>query len=146
MAWWLWVLIGLSLLALEAATPGGLFFLFFGLSGLAVGVLVALDVGGSLAIQWILFTVIAMVTLAALRKPLKARLNIDGLHKPVDQLSEQVAVALEDLPAGAIGKVEHRGAPWSARNRGETAIAKGQRCRVERVDGLTLWVRSEQGV
>ncbi len=146
MAWWLWVLIGLFLLALEAATPGGLFFLFFGLSGLAVGMLVALDVGGSLAIQWILFTVIAMVTLVALRKPLKARLNIDGLHKPVDQLSEQVAVALEDLPAGAIGKVEHRGAPWSARNGGETAIAKGQRCRVERVDGLTLWVRSEQGV
>lgn len=146
MAWWLWVLIGLFLLALEAATPGGLFFLFFGLSGLAVGVLVALDVGGSLAIQWILFTAIATVALIALRRPLKARLNIDGLHKPVDVLSDQVAVALEDLPAGAIGKVEHRGAPWSARNGGETAIAKGQRCRVERVDGLTLWVRSEQGV
>ncbi len=146
MAWWLWVLIGLFLLALEAATPGGLFFLFFGLSGLAVGVLVALDVGGSLAIQWILFTAIATVALIALRRPLKARLNIDGLHKPVDVLSDQVAVALEDLPAGAIGKVEHRGAPWSARNGGETAIAKGQRCRVERLDGLTLWVRSEQGV
>ncbi|HET7293668.1 MAG TPA: NfeD family protein [Vicinamibacteria bacterium] len=143
MAWWLWVLIGLFLLALEAATPGGLFFLFFGLSGLAVGTLVALDWGGSLAIQWILFTAIATVALIVLRGPLKARLNVDGLHKPVDQLSEQVAVALEDLPVGGIGKVEHRGSPWSARNGGLTAIAKGQRCRVERVDGLTLWVRIE---
>jgi membrane protein implicated in regulation of membrane protease activity len=146
MAWWLWVLIGLVLLALEAALPGGLFFLFFGLSGLVVGVLVALDLGGTLAIQWILFSVIATLALVVLRGPLKARLNIDGFHRPVDQLSEQVAVALEDLPAGAIGKVEHRGAPWNARNGGETAIAKGQRCRVERVDGLTLWVRGEQGV
>lgn|SRR5262245_47802889 len=146
MAWWLWVLVGLFLLALEAATPGGLFFLFFGLSGLAVGVLVAVNWGGSLAIQWILFTAIAAVALIALRRPLKARLNVDGVHKPVDQLSEQVAVALEDLPAGAVGKVEHRGSPWSARNAGPAAIARGQRCRVERVDGLTLWVRSEQGV
>lgn len=143
MAWWLWVLIGLFLLALEAATPGGLFFLFFGLSGLAVGVLVAVGMGGSLAIQWILFTAIATVALVVLRKPLKARLNVDGLHKAVDQLSEQVAVALEDVPAGGIGKVEHRGSPWSARNGSAAPIAKGQRCRVERVDGLTLWVRTE---
>ena len=143
MAWWLWVLVGLFLLALEAATPGGLFFLFFGLSGLAVGVLVALGWGGSIAIQWILFTAIATIALVVLRGPLKARLNVDGLHRPVDQLSEQVAVALEELPAGGIGKVEHRGSPWSARNGGAAAIAKGQRCRVERVDGLTLWVRTE---
>jgi hypothetical protein len=141
MAWWIWVLIGLFLLALEAATPGGFFFLFFGLSGLAVGGLVAAGLGGSLAVQWILFSALALLALFALRGPLKARLNVDGRHKPVDQLSEQEAIALEDLPPGAIGKVELRGSSWSGRNGGEVAIAKGQRCRVERVDGLTLWVR-----
>ena len=30
MDWWLWVLLGLGLLALEMATPGGFFALFFG--------------------------------------------------------------------------------------------------------------------
>lgn len=141
MAWWIWVLIGLFLLALEAATPGGLFFLFFGLAGLVVGGLAALGVGGSPAIQWLLFTALALVALVALRGPLKARLNVDGRHKAVDQLSEQEAIALEDLPPGGLGRVELRGSTWSGRNGGDAPIAKGQRCRVERVDGLTLWVR-----
>ncbi len=141
MAWWIWVLIGLFLLALEAATPGGFFFLFFGLSGLLVGGLVALGIGGPVAVQWLLFTALALLALVALRGPLKAKLNVDGKHRPVDQLSEQEAVALEDLAPGGIGKLELRGSTWSGRNGGEVVIAKGQRCRVERVDGLTLWVR-----
>jgi membrane protein implicated in regulation of membrane protease activity len=142
MAWWIWVLIGLFLLALEAATPGGFFFAFFGLSGLLVGGLVALGWGGAPAIQWLLFTGLALVALVVLRGPLKAKLNVDGKHKPVDQLSDQEAVALDEMPPGGIGKVELRGSAWSARNGGEAAIAKGQRCRVDKVDGLTLWVRA----
>lgn len=141
MAWWIWVLIGLFLLALEAATPGGFFFAFFGLSGLLVGGLVALGWGGALAMQWILFSAFALAALVLLRGPLKARLNVDGKHRPVDQLSEQEAIALDELPAGGAGKVELRGSSWSARNGGDAVIAKGQRCRVERVEGLTLWVR-----
>jgi membrane protein implicated in regulation of membrane protease activity len=142
MAWWIWMLIGLGLLALEAATPGGFFFAFFGLSGLVVGGLAAFGLAGSLAVQWVLFTAFAIAALVLLRGPLKARLNVDGVHKPVDQLSQQEAVALEELAVGGGGKVELRGAAWSARNAGEAAIAKGQRCRVEKVDGLTLWVRA----
>jgi membrane protein implicated in regulation of membrane protease activity len=41
-----------------------------------------------------------------------------------------------------VGKVELRGSSWSARS-ARAALARGQRCRVERVDGLTLWVRPE---
>jgi membrane protein implicated in regulation of membrane protease activity len=142
MAWWIWVLIGLFLLALEAATPGGLFFLFFGLSGLVVGVLVGLGLGGSIAVQWVLFTAIAVVALFTLRGPLKARFNVDGKHKAVDQLSEQEAIALEDMAPGATGKAELRGSSWSARNVGAAAIAKGQRCRVSKVEGLTLLIHT----
>ncbi len=142
MAWWIWVLIGLFLLALEAATPGGFFFAFFGLSGLLVGGLVALGWAGSSAVQWVLFTAFAIAALVLLRGPLKARFNVDGKHRPVDQLSEQEAIAVDDLVVGGIGKVELRGSSWSARNAGEATIVKGQRCRVERVDGLTLWVRA----
>ena len=143
MAWWTWILIGLGLLAIEAASPGGLFAAFFGLSALVVGALAALGMAGSLGVQWILFSVLALVALAVLRGPLKARLNVNGPQKPVDQLADQVALALEDLPAGGGGKIELRGSSWSARNGGAAPIAKGTRCRVERVDGLTLWVRAE---
>lgn len=143
MAWWIWILIGLGLLAIEAASPGGLFAFFFGVSACAVGGLAAFGLAGSLGVQWVLFSVLALVALVVLRGPLKARLNINGPSKPVDQLADQAALALEDLPAGGGGKVELRGSSWSARNGGAALIAKGTRCRVERVDGLTLWVRPE---
>lgn len=142
MAWWVWVLVGLGLLVLEMATPGGFFALFFGLAAIVVGGLVALGWGGPVALQWVLFSGLAVVMLVLLRGPLKARLNIDGQHKTVDSLVGDAGVVLEDLAAGGVGKVEIRGSTWSARVAGAN-LAKGQRCRVERVDGLTLWVRPE---
>ena len=40
MVWWLWVVVGLGLLAFEMAMPGGFFALFFGVGALLVGGLV----------------------------------------------------------------------------------------------------------
>jgi len=50
---------------------------------------------------------------------------------------------LADLPEGGEGKAELRGVPWIARAASGLALPKGQRCRVERVDGVTLWVRAQ---
>jgi membrane protein implicated in regulation of membrane protease activity len=135
-------LLGLGLLVLEMATPGGLFGLFFGLSAILVGGLVALGWGGSVAVQWVLFSGLAVAMLALLRAPLKARMNVDGRHRAVDSLVGDAGVVLEDVVAEGRGKVEIRGSTWTARVDGGS-LAKGQRCRVDRVDGLTLWVRPE---
>jgi len=142
MLWWIWILLGLGLLVLEMATPGGLFGLFFGLSAILVGGLVALGWGGSVAVQWVLFSGLAVAMLALLRAPLKARMNVDGRHRAVDSLVGDAGVVLEDVVAEGRGKVEIRGSTWTARVDGGS-LAKGQRCRVDRVDGLTLWVRPE---
>ena len=37
MIWWYWMVLGLLLLGLELATPGGFFLLFFGVGALLVG-------------------------------------------------------------------------------------------------------------
>jgi len=142
MLWWIWILLGLGLLVFEMATPGGLFGLFFGLSAILVGGLVALGWGGSVAVQWVLFSGLAVAMLALLRAPLKARMNVDGRHRAVDSLVGDAGVVLEDVVAEGRGKVEIRGSTWTARVDGGS-LAKGQRCRVDRVDGLTLWVRPE---
>jgi membrane protein implicated in regulation of membrane protease activity len=42
-----------------------------------------------------------------------------------------------------VGKAELRGTPWEARSATGGALAKGQRCRVERVEGLMLLLRPE---
>ena len=143
MVWWLWILLGLALLVLEAASPGGLFSLFFGLSAIVVGTLVAVGLGGAVWVQWVLFPVIAVIALALLRRPLKARLNVKGSRRAVDSLVDEGAVVLEEIPASGVGKAEVRGSSWNARSAGGAVLAKGQRCRIERVDGLTVWVRPE---
>lgn len=143
MIWWLWVLVGLGLLAFEMALPGGFFALFFGVGALLVGALVALDAGGPAWMQWLLFSVLSIGALVTLRRPLQARLNLGGSRRPVDSLVGERAVALEDLAPGGLGKAELRGTSWTARNRGSVALSKGQRCIVEKVDGLMLLVRPE---
>jgi membrane protein implicated in regulation of membrane protease activity len=142
--WWLWVLLGLALLGVELFTPGGFFLLFFGVAALVVGGLrvtaLGAAFGGSLTAQVLLFTALSAAGIVLFRRALVARF---GRSDPVevDSLVGARAVALETLPPGEPGKVELRGTPWSARNSGMVEVGRGQRCTVERVEGLTLWVR-----
>jgi membrane protein implicated in regulation of membrane protease activity len=140
MAWWMWVLAGIALLVLELLTPGGLFALFFGVGALATAVLAAAGLGP--VAQWLAFSVVSLVLLATLRRTLQARLQ-GGPGVAVDAIVGEEVVLLGDLPAGGVGKAELRGVPWSTRVASGVPLPAGQRCRVERVDGLTLWVRAE---
>jgi membrane protein implicated in regulation of membrane protease activity len=141
MGWWLWVLLGIGLLAVEMATPGGFFALFFGLGAILVGILTALGWSGPAWMQWVLFSALSVAALLLLRGPLKGRLSLRGSQRPVDSLVGESAMVIEDVPTSGVGKVDLRGSSWSARS--AAALAKGQRCIVDRVDGLTLWVRPE---
>lgn len=139
MVWWLWVLAGLALLVVEMATPGGLVALFFGIGALCVAPLAALGVGDTW--QWLAFSVVSVALLATLRGKLTAVLGRGG-GRPVDGLVGEEAILLEDLPAGGTGKAELRGTPWSARAASGIPLKAGQRCTVERVEGLVLWLRA----
>jgi membrane protein implicated in regulation of membrane protease activity len=143
MVYWAWLLLGLGLLAIELATPGGFFAFFFAVSALLVGLLVALGWAGPGWMQWLLFSVLSVAALAILRKPLQARLGVKARALPVDSIAGEAALALEDIAIGAIGKAELRGTAWSAKNAGAEAVSRGQRLKVERVDGLTLHVHKE---
>lgn len=140
MTWWAWVLFGVALLAVEMLTPGGLFALFFGIGALAVGVLSALGLSGPPWLEWLLFAGLSLALLAVLRKRLRGKLGAPGLAA---ELAGEVAVVIADVPSGGVGKAELRGTPWEARAMGPESLRRGQRCRVDRVDGLTLVLRPE---
>jgi len=142
MAWWIWVLGGLALLVLEVTTPGGFFAVFFAVGAILVGAAKALGWTGPAWIEWLLFTVLSVVSLALFRRPLMRRFNLSG-GKPVDRIEGEAAVVVEAVAPGAVGKAELRGTTWSARTSGDLPLGRGQRCRVERVEGLTLWLRAE---
>src|SRR5512139_2091748 len=137
MAWWIWVLGGLVLLVAEVTTPGGFFAVFFGAGAILVGALKALGWEGPAWAEWLVFTILSIVSLALFRKPLMRRFNLSS-GKAVDRLEGETAVVTEDVPPGGVGKAEMRGASWTARTTGDSPLGKGRRCRVERVEGLTL--------
>ena len=140
MAPWLWVLLGIALLVVEMFTPGGLFALFFGAGAIVTGGLAAL--GAGTVVQWIGFTVISLVILVTVRGPLQRRLARAEPPR-VDDLVGEEAILLDDVAAGATGRAELRGTPWSARIASGIPLKAGQRCKVERVEGLTLWLRAD---
>jgi membrane protein implicated in regulation of membrane protease activity len=91
---------------------------------------------------WLLFSFFAAVSLAFFRRPLMEKFKLSGKHgHKVDSLIGETALALEDIAPGAIGKVELRGACWTACNAGPQAIPRAGRPKVERVEGLTLYIR-----
>lgn len=144
MIWWYWLLLGLALLAVEIITPGGFYLLFFGLAALAVGGVTGLGLIEPAWMQWLLFSVLSIVSLILFRGPLLARIKSSApADHPVDTLVGEIAIPLQDLPPAGDGKAELRGTTWSVRNASPTGLSKGQRSRVERVEGLTLWIKAE---
>lgn len=143
MPWWAWLLLGLFLVLVELLTPGGFYILFFGIASVLIGLLAALDLAGPLWLQWLLFSVTSVAALLLFRRPLLRMMGAINESREVDSLVGETAVVLEDIQAGAVGKAEMRGASWSARNVGANVLVRGQRCKVERVEGLMLFVRGE---
>jgi membrane protein implicated in regulation of membrane protease activity len=144
MIWWYWILLGLVLAAIELATPGGFFFLFFAVSALLVGLL---DLAGALvsdALQWGLFSVLSIVCLALFRKPLLERMNRGEPREAVDSLVGELATVFDAIPSGQHGRAELRGTTWTARNVDALTVAAGERCRVVAVRGLELDIRPER--
>jgi membrane protein implicated in regulation of membrane protease activity len=139
MEWWIWAVAGIVLLGVEIATPGGLVALFFAIGALAVAPLAALGVGD--VWQWLLFSGVSLASLGLLRGRLLARLEARP-GPPVDSLVGEEVVLLSDVPPGGEGRAELRGVPWTARSAGGGALRGGERCTVERVEGVTLWVRA----
>ena len=144
MTWWLWAFLGLFLLGSEIVTPGGFYMLFFGIGALVVGALVGLGLIQSEWVSWLLFSVFSVASLVILRPPLRRLMTAERDDvSPVDTMGGETAIVLDDVPPGATGKAECRGSTWNAHNAGDKPLLKGQRSRVERVDGITLWIKPE---
>jgi inner membrane protein len=142
MPWWAWIAVGLLLVAAELTVPLDFWLVFVGASAFCVGLLelagASLGTGSQLLLVGGLSAAAAGVYQGYL-KPRFARRHAED----VDALVGTVAVAESAIAPGGAGSVELRGARWSARNGGDEALEAGQRCVVERVDGLTLLVRKE---
>jgi inner membrane protein len=141
--WWGWFIFGFLLLLLELAAPGGFYFMFFGVAAISVGILAWLAILQEAWVQLTFFSIISVLTSLLFRKPLLARFGAKEGDSAVDTLVGEVATVIDDIAEAGFGKVELRGATWNARNSSNRILGRGERCKVDRVEGLVLWVRRE---
>jgi hypothetical protein len=141
--WWHWLVLGLLLVVAEMAASGGFYIIFFGIGAIVVGLLASFDLAGPLWMQLLLFSAISVGMLLIFRKRLLKWLQVDPQSPAVDMIVGEIGIAAEELPPGKVGRVELRGTAWSARNTTNTTLARGARCRVIRVEGLTVDVEAE---
>lgn len=140
MPWWIWVLFGLLLLAIELASST-LHIGLFAIGAFTVALLVAFGVHMPLWAELMTFTIVSVVAIVVVRPILIRKLGLNQ-KKIVDSLVGEQALALDDIEPHGIGKAEMRGTSWSARNIGETILIRGQRCTVTDIEGLVIQIRA----
>ena len=140
MSWWVWLLLGFSLLVLELLTPSGFFLFFFGLGALIVGLLVLAGALPMLSLQWVLFAAISAALLVFCRDFLIPFTGPRTGKTDSDSLEGVEFVLTELLAPGAESRAELRGTTWSVKNCGNSPLVAGTRVKVVRVNGLTLEV------
>jgi membrane protein implicated in regulation of membrane protease activity len=141
--WWHWLVIGLLLVLVELATPGGFFVIFFGLSALIVGALAGFGLAGPVWTQLLLFSVLSVASLVLFRARLLRAFQRDPQRPAVDTLVGEIGHVDFTIEPGQVGRIEVHGAAWSARNTSSSALPTGMRCRVVRVKGLMLDIEPE---
>ena len=142
MTWWLWVGLGLVLGAIELATPGGFFVIFFGVAAVIIGLAELGGLGLPAWAQWLAFPILAVIALRIFRRPLLAWLQ-PASSSTVDSMVSEIALPVAAIEPGQHGRAELRGSLWAAHNISGTAVNAGQRCRVVAVNGLQLDIRPE---
>ena len=135
-----WLVLGLILMGVEIITPGFVLF-FFGLSAVTVGAVVYF-VKPEEGALWptLLFAVLSVIYLLALRRVFKRTFSgrTENGQQAFDDFVGQTATVTRAIAQNAPGKVEFRGAAWTAA--ADTPIAAGTRVRISRKDNLTLFV------
>lgn len=136
---WLWVVLLVAFLAVEAACPIHLVSIWF-----AVGSLVALVadlLGAALWLQIVLFLVVSGGLLAMLWPLAKKYMNPKVVATNVDSLVGSLGYVTEDIDnVAAKGQVKLGGMEWTARSQSGAPIPKGQMIKVERVEGVKAYV------
>ncbi|HEX9983289.1 MAG TPA: NfeD family protein [Thermoanaerobaculia bacterium] len=139
MAWWIWIVLGFFLLGAELASAT-LHVGFFAIGAFVVAILKGIGVELPLWGEIIVFTITSLIAFLFIRPIVMRKLKLTGT-KVVDSLVGEQAVAMTDLEPDETGKAEMRGSTWNARNVGSERIARGERCVVEAVEGLVLYVK-----
>lgn len=136
---WNWVIFGVLLMALETIIPG-VYLLWFGIAALVVGTLL-FAVGDAVSQPWqlVLFAVISVATVFAVRRFANLQ-DVESEDRDLNQRSAQYfgrVVVVEDAISGGRGRVRVGDTLWPASG---ADTPKGTRVRITGAHGTVFTV------
>ncbi len=140
----IWFVAGLIMILLEFTQPG-LVIVFFGVGAWAVSLLTYLDILETLTSQLLVFGVVSLGLLLALRRWVKDKFYghvgaKQNLNENLDEFTGKPVVVLQDVvPGKSGGQVEFKGTPWQAVS--DHQLKKGETATIVEMDGLTLIIK-----
>jgi len=138
MPWWGWMIFGAVLLGSELLiVDAGFYLVFIGLAAAITGLIELAGADLEPWVQWILFSIIALVFMVLFRKKLYAKLRGSGIGYETGPTGEIVTVE-QALQPGETGRLAYRGTEWTVVNNSDQAFEQGQHVQISSVDGLTL--------
>lgn len=138
---WIWIIVIAGFLVGEMFTPGTFFFLPFAIG--ALGAAIAAFAGGSIAVQWVLFLGLSVLTSLSFI-PLRKRL--DRIEPPMgvgsQRILHQEGVIIASISAGPAGSgaVRIGREEWRAESVDHHAIAEGEIVKVVDIRGTGVLV------
>lgn len=135
-----WFLLGLVFFLLELVIPGFV-IIFFGF-GAWVTSLVCLLANPGLDLQIIIFSITSVLSLILLRNMFTKKFFNQGGSSPdilYDEYIGKEAIVIDDIKKGSRGRVEFKGAPWTARS--DQDIKSGQAVVITEKDSINLIVK-----
>lgn len=133
-----WLIAMVVFILAEAATVT-LVSIWFAVGALAA-IVVAL-LGGSVLVQVTVFLVVAIVLLASLRGMVRKHFTPRLVRTNVDSVVGSTGVVTTPVNnVAALGKVTISGMEWSARSTDNAPLPEGALVRVDRVEGVKVFV------
>lgn len=138
--WLIWIIISIVCLILELSS-GDFFILCFAI-GAAVAAIIA-GCGLSLTWQIIIFAIVSALSLLLVRPALLKKLHKPQRERPsnAEAIIGQIGRVSEEIDANGFGRVAIDGDDWKARSSDGSAIEKGARVRVVKMDSIILTVK-----
>lgn len=138
MPWWGWLVIGALLMGTELVAVDAAFYLMFiGFAAVVVGLTglvgITLPVWG----QWVLFSIIAILSLVLFRRRLYQKLRSNTTEMRNASVGKVVQVT-EDVAPGRSTRVQVHGTYWTATNTGDAVIPAMSNARVVTNDGMVM--------
>ncbi|WP_324829228.1 NfeD family protein [Qipengyuania zhejiangensis] len=136
-SYWIWLILGLALAALEMVVPG-VYLIWLALAAIVIALLAFVS-GPPVALQVIAFVSLALIFAFSARRVLRDRPIVSSdplLNNRVGRLVGETAIVTQALE-GSSGRVKVGDSEWIARG---PDIPVGQRVRITGSDGAQLHV------